>query len=432
MPRIKKVDTRWAVLGLISLCVLASLGFGRFSFGAVLPFMKEGLSLDYRETGFIASAMFIGYLISAFVSGYFVIRFTAKKVIILSLIIIIAGMIALAGAETLVMAAIGSFVMGVGSGGAYVPALGLIPLWFPANQKGMAMGFAQSGSGTGMALSGMMVPAIVSMDLLSGWRFSWYVLSILVLIIAIVNMIFLKGRPVESETDTMGDSIVGSQSYLEESKEPDISAKSHTVYKNKLLWFIGFIYLAWGFSYLIFSTFLVDYLITDVGLNKHLAGQYFAAAGLVSICSGFLWGAVSDRIGRILTLFIIYMAQAGLTLLMGMTDSGIILLTAVVIYGLTLWAVPSIVNTSISDYIVPRLVPVAMGFITLFFGLGQYLSPVLTGFLIEATQAYYSAFLLSSSVAFIGGMGCLLLYLRVERRKVKIDIREEIKASRIS
>lgn len=414
MQRILKADARWAALGLISLCVLASLGFGRFSFGAVLPFMKEGLSLNYSETGLVASAMFIGYLISAFASGYFVIRFTAKKVIISSLIIIIAGMIVLAGSETHVMAAIGSFVMGVGSGGAYVPALGLIPHWFPAKQKGMAMGIAQSGSGTGMVLSGIMVPAIVSIDLLSGWRLSWYILAISVFMIALINLIFLKGRPERLASNTFEPSILNSVDPVKGNNE---SAKSDSVYKNKLLWFIGFIYLAWGFSYLIFSTFLVDYLITDVGLNKHLAGQYFAAAGLVSICSGFLWGAISDRIGRILTLFIIYMTQAGLTLLMGMTDSGIILLTAVVIYGLTLWAVPSIVNTSISDYIVPRLVPVAMGFITLFFGLGQYLSPVLTGFLIEATQAYYSAFLLSSSVAFIGGMGCLLLYLRVERRK---------------
>lgn len=51
----------------------------------------------------------------------------------------------------------------------------------------------------------------------------------------------------------------------------------------------------------------------------------------------------------------------------------------------------------------------ALGFVTLFFGLGQAAGPAVTGGLADATASFAPAFLLAAGVAFLGGIGSLLL-----------------------
>ncbi|WP_238458092.1 MFS transporter [Alkalihalobacterium alkalinitrilicum] len=402
----------WFMLILIVLSVLACLGFGRFSFGVILPFMKDGLMLDYRETGLIASSIFLGYLIAVLLSGFFVLRFSAKKVIIVSLLIIATGMVITANAQHFWVAYIGSFITGLGTGGSYVPSLGLISQWFSPKKRGMAMGTAMAGSGIGMVFSGFAVPALVVISSDQGWRLSWYLLAFLVIIIALINSIFLKNKPEEVQLLPIGaiENRNEHQHHVETSSKPSI------VYRNKTLWFIGSIYFLWGMSYLIFSTFLVDYLITDVNFTSQQAGQFFAAAGIASIISGFLWGTVSDKVGRMLSLMIVFSTQ--FLMLMGLsfsTDSFFIFMQ-VIIYGTTLWGVPTIMNASVGDYIEAKFIPVAMGFVTIFFSAGQLVSPVVTGFLIDYTNSYLSAHLLSAITCLICGLGCYALFY-TERKK---------------
>ena len=86
------------------------------------------------------------------------------------------------------------------------------------------------------------------------------------------------------------------------------------VYRNKTMWHLGLIYSTYGISYLVFTTFLVDYLIADVGFTNSSAGTFFAIAGITSIISGFIWGSLSDRFGRLVTLMIVFFIQSILLL----------------------------------------------------------------------------------------------------------------------
>ena len=55
------------------------------------------------------------------------------------------------------------------------------------------------------------------------------------------------------------------------------------------------------------------------------------------------------------------------------------------------------------------LAPAALGFMTLFFGLEQAAGPSVAGAIADATGSFSSAFLLAAGVAFLGGLGSLLL-----------------------
>ncbi|HWO98875.1 MAG TPA: MFS transporter [Bacillus sp. (in: firmicutes)] len=402
------------ILFLLMLCVLASLGFARFSFGAILPFMKDGLNFTYQETGFVASGIFLGYLLSSFFSGYFVIKYTAKRVILFSFMLAAVSMMIISFSDQFWMAVLGSLILGISSGGANIPALGIVSRWFASSHRGIAMGIVNSGSGIGMVFSGLIIPLLVSIEPQSGWRYSWMLLALFIVLILIINALLLKNDPKEVGMKPVGYSC----------DPPGVPGKvdelvqSSSVYKNKSVWLVGFTYMAWGFSYLIFSTFLVDYLMTDADFDKTKAGHYFAVGGFVSVFSGFIWGGISDKLGRVRTLSIVYLYQAILLVMMVLTNHSALLLLEITLYGLSLWAAPTVTSVSISEFVQPRLVPIALGFSTLFFGIGQFISPIVTGVLIDRTGSYSIAFFVSAAAVAIGSLISILFYSRYSKKKI--------------
>lgn len=411
------------ILFAITLCVLASLGFARFAFGAILPFMRVGLNFDYQQTGLVASGIFLGYLLSSFVSGHLVLKFTAKRVIVFSLLLIILSMGMISFSNNLLFATIGSLLLGIGSGGANIPALGLIARWFVPNRRGMAMGIANSGCGIGMTLSGLTVPLLIYLHPESGWRYSWLILAVFITAILMFNLILLKNDPSEVG---MGTLMHQGLPKVEDSNAK-IFLNYSSVYKNKKVWAIGISYMVWGFSYIVFSTFLVDYLMTDVGFEKGKAGHYFAIAGFVSIGSGLLWGGISDRFGRLQTMSFVYFTQSLLLLLMVFTTNDSLLLLEVALYGLSLWAASTVTNAAVSEIVEGRLIPVAMGFLTLFFGIGQFISPIITGNLIDYSKNYAISFYVSAGAVLLGSFICLSLVLS-QKKNTLIMIQNKIKS----
>ena len=420
---IKNIHKGWFILILITLCILAALGFARFSFGAILPFMKNGLGLNYQQTGFLALSIFLGYLIAVLVAGHFVLKFKAKKVIVFSLFLVSTGMVLTANADSFSIAFIGCFIIGVASGGIYVPSLGLLGQWFTNKSKGMAMGIAMAGSGGGMVFSGVTVPILIAQTGMNGWRISWYILAILVLIIAVTTLLFLKNKPEDLGLKAISrgqDSIL-----IQELRNANLDTN---VYRNKTMWHLGLIYSTYGISYLVFSTFLVDYLIADVGFTNSSAGTFFAIAGITSIISGFIWGSLSDRFGRLVTLMIVFFIQSILLLTFSFSSNSTLILLTTALYGITLWAVPTIINASVSDYIHPKFTTIGMGFVTVFLGIGQLVSPAIIGYLIEYSNSYFTAFLFSSIIALFGALGCIRLLLTSRKRAEQSELEIPLKS----
>src|SRR5205814_639205 len=129
------------------------------------------------------------------------------------------------------------------------------------------------------------------------WQLSWYAMGVFVLIIIPINLLFLKNTPEEVGLNPIGTKY-DTDLLLKASPESPYENKEVNVYKSKAIWVTGMIYMTWGFSYIMFSTFLLDYLMKEIHLDKQTAGTFFAFAGLSSILSGLIWGHISDRIGR--------------------------------------------------------------------------------------------------------------------------------------
>jgi hypothetical protein len=80
-----------------------------------------------------------------------------------------------------------------------------------------------------------------------------------------------------------------------------------------------------------------------------------------------------------------------------------------ILFGLAAWSVPAIMAATCGDVLGPRLAPAALGFITLFFGLGQAIGPSVAGALADAAGVFTPAFMLASLVALLGAAGAACL-----------------------
>jgi len=61
------------------------------------------------------------------------------------------------------------------------------------------------------------------------------------------------------------------------------------------------------------------------------------------------------------------------------------------------------------DYVGPRLAPAGLGFVTIFFGIGQALGPAVGGYLADTTRSFFIPFLLASAVSLAGMVSSLYL-----------------------
>jgi MFS family permease len=293
------------------------------------------------------------------------------------------------------MALVWRTLTGVGSGGSNVPVMGLVPAWFGTKRRGLASGIAAGGSSVGLAITGPLIPRIIDAYGADGWRYSWYYLGAMTVIIAILCFILLRNRPEEK-----GLMAIGSDESpppptqgkpFDDAQDKPSSLQWGLVYKSGAVWHLALIYVMFGFSYIIYATFFADYLTGEAGFTKEAAGWLWMLAGLVSFVSGFIWGTVLCFI-----IFGLWKATPGYYL-------------SVFLFALTAWSIPAIMAATSGDYLGPRLAPAALGFVTVFFGIGQAIGPTLAGYIGDVTGSYTWAFVIAGLAAFVGAGGALSL-----------------------
>jgi MFS family permease len=168
----------------------------------------------------------------------------------------------------------------------------------------------------------------------------------------------------------------------------------------------------YGFSYIIYLTFFVAYLTKEVGVAPVAAGRIFAVLGVFSIFCGVIWGWISDVLGRRYGSMLAYITLALSYVIFAFWKDSTGFYISAVVFGITAWSIPTIMAAASGDAVGGRLAPAGLGFITLFFGIGQALGPVMGGLIKDATGTFTNAFVLSTTVSLLGAFGSLILKKR--------------------
>jgi MFS family permease len=395
----KKLHYGWIVIFMGLVTTVAAHGFGRMAYTILLPAMKDGLHFDYTQLGLLGTGNFIGYLSMAIIGGFLAARFGTRMVITLALFLMGITMILTGLAESFGFAFAMRLLTGLGNGAAYVPAMALGSAWFAVKKRGFATGIVSGGIGLGTFLSGIIVPFLLTSYGADGWRYSWYILGTIVLVLAVIVFIFLRNQPGDKGLLPVGQR---KKTRTADSKDKVSSLDWKKVYRMKSMWYLGIVYFFYGLSYIIYMVFFAAYLVNEMGYTEAWAGGLWATVGGLSIFCGVIWGSISDRIGRGKGAALAYLVLGTSYIVYALikTDTGFYL--SAFLFGLTAWSIPTIMAATAGDFVGPRLAPAGLGFITLFFGLGQSLGPVLGGYLADVSHSFTLPFLIAGGISFVG------------------------------
>ena len=396
-----KLQYGWLVIFAGLLVTIGAHGFGRMSYTLILPAMKDGLHFSYTELGLLGTGNFIGYLLMAIIGGFLAARFGSRIVITLALVLMGATMILTGFADSFGFAFGSRLLTGLGNGAAYVPAMALGSAWFSVQRRGFATGIVSAGIGGGTMIAGLVVPMILGAYGTEGWRFAWYYLGAAVLVIAFIAGLAIRNRPENLGLRQIGDKAIAGGDV----PKPTVGSLDWSrIYKVKSVWYLGLVYFLYGFSYIIYMTFFAAYLCREMGLTSGEAGRLWALVGGLSIFCGVIWGGLSDKLGHARGAAFAYVALALSYAIFALFHIKLGFYLSSIVFGLTAWSIPTIMAATAGDYVGPRLAPAGLGFITLFFGIGQALGPWIGGYLADATGSFTGPFLLACAVSIIGAI----------------------------
>ncbi|UOQ45790.1 MFS transporter [Halobacillus salinarum] len=162
--------------------IAATYGLARFSFGLLLPEIRESLKMSEFASGVISSLFYLAYCFTIILSTVVTTKKGPKRMIISAGLSAFTGMLLMGVTPNAWVLALGVLFAG-GSTGLISPPYGAaISLWITEDKQGKANTWINSGTSFGIALSGL--GAIL---LASNWRLTYIIYAIMTFLIVAWN-----------------------------------------------------------------------------------------------------------------------------------------------------------------------------------------------------------------------------------------------------
>lgn len=390
----------WIIVATGALVLFACLGLARYAYTMLVPGMREGLGLSYDRLGFIGTGNFSGYLLAVLSAPRLLRHLRPRPLVALGLVMIGGCMLVVSRVDSFAAILLLYTLIGVGGGLANIPLMTIVPRWFRSTERGKAIGLVIGGNGVAIVFAGLLIPAINRLFGASGWRVAWLLLGLLCLAVAGVAALLLRNDPAELGLQPVGRALPAAPQQL-------VPAEHRG--DGRLLLHLGLLYLVFGITFMVYGTFIVTTMVNDYGFSEARAGLYWSWVGAFSLVSGVGFGSLSDHIGRKYGLALVFSVQTVAYALAGLRLGGTALAISIVLYGLAVFAIPTIMTAAVADYLGLARAASAFATVTLFFALGQMLGPGAAGLIAKNTGSFTGGYLLAALITAAGVAGALLL-----------------------
>ncbi len=342
-------------------------GFVQFGYSLTLPSMEDALHISHTQAGLLITLTAAIRMGGALASGTLAPRYGSRSMIFAGAVAVALSMVLLGFAGNYAMTLGAAVIMGIGSGVTLTPMMGLLSAWFRLRDRGLAAGLAASGGSIAFIIAGVIVPVLTSANWEDGWRHSWQLFGVMVLVVAVISLLFVRERPDEPlEPDRP-------------SASPSRTAWPVEAFKHPAVWLITMVAFTSGWAQNLFTTFFGLYLTQENGVSLATVGQLVVLIGTLSIGSGVLWGWMSDKLGRGQAFAYSFMVQGCAFVLLAMVPGFVSFLIASLLMGVTLRATYTICAASSGDYVPVRFSAAAFALMSVGAGLGSTISPTIGG-----------------------------------------------------
>ncbi|MCB1649106.1 MAG: MFS transporter [Pseudomonadales bacterium] len=372
------------LIGISMLCNIVTVVFARLAYGLLLPGMQETLGLSFTQAALLGTVTALGYLSLVLPAGLFAARFGARRAIMLGTCCAVLGFSGMSQASSFPLLIVLMLCLGAATAFSYTPLISLLGAWYP-ERRGIVIGWANSGVGSGMFLTGALVPVLTTQS--EGWRQAWLLFAIIAIVCMLLAWRVLQNPP-----------------RMPTPANPAIRAASlGSALRNPHVLLVAWIYGIIGVTYILQSLFMYSFAL-ESGISAGSAGQLVALMGILSIFASPAWGWAADRIGHERALLICLALGAMGTLLPVLWPVYPAFLLHYFVLGASTTGQFTSILASATRTVSREQAAVTISFITLFFAAGQLLGPSLGGLLLEKTHDFPLMFALSSLLIAIGAL----------------------------
>ncbi|MFC1914979.1 MFS transporter [Chloroflexota bacterium] len=291
-------------------------------------------------------------------------------------------------------------LVGIGSSGAYIPAVSTVARWFVA-KRGLMTGITMSSVGLGI----LIVPPIVNVLISNyGWRISFVIIGVITFILIVLSAQFLKRDPGQ-----LGQLPYGGSKVIHEGLGSGYEVFSlQRAIRTKQFWMVSMMFLCFGACVQTIMVHIVPHA-TDSAITSISAATILAVIGGVSTASRVILGTASDRIGnkRAITISFIMMFIA-LILLLFTKDLWMFYLFAL-IFGLAYGGWSALISVIVAELFGLASLGVILGAVIFGATVGDAFAPFLAGRIFDITGSYQLAFLICVVLSIIAIVLALLL-----------------------
>ncbi|QQK75290.1 MFS transporter [Salicibibacter cibarius] len=162
--------------------IAVTYGFARFSYGLVLPYIRESLDINQSIAGAISSLSYLAYCIAIILAMLYMQKVGSRMLILIAGVTAAAGMGIISMANGAIALGIGIFIAGLSTGLSSPPYADVIKKWVALDKRSPTNTWVNAGTSLGTALTGVMV---IFMG--SNWRLTFLLFTIIAIIILILN-----------------------------------------------------------------------------------------------------------------------------------------------------------------------------------------------------------------------------------------------------
>jgi len=405
---------RWLLVFMIFLgSIVAYLDRAALSIAA--PFIVKEMHLAPSQLGIVFSSFFAGYALFCFIGGHASDRFGGKRVFTAAIVVwsLFCGLTA--AATNVAMLLVARIGLGVGEGPFSATANKLVNDWFPHRERASAVGICNAGGPLGAALAG---PLFGALALGFGWRIAFVLIALIgfawVAIWAVLGADTPRASRFVSARER--DEISAGSPARHDGDAPSLGSYLR---KPSLL---ATAYAFFGFNYTIY--FLISWFPMYLTMEYHLPLQRMATINAIPWIGAFVGmvagGFLSDLVFRLTGRAIFSRKLVSCTLL-ALSGLGIVIagnlhgaLAATVIMSAATLAV-YLTATSywaiIGDTVAPARVGGVGGFVHFLSNCSGIVGPAVTGYLVQWSGNFQSAFMLAGAISLTGALG-LFVFVR--------------------
>ncbi|AET92208.1 MFS transporter [Burkholderia sp. SFA1] len=415
---------RWTLVSLLFVGGMISY-LDRAALSITAPLISKELNLDPAQLGIVFSSFFVGYALFCFVGGYSADRWGPKVVLSVSMLVwsLFCGLTAATvGIVSLLLVRV---IFGMGEGPFCANINKLVSNWYPRDQQASALGLANSGQSIGAAIAG---PVVGFLALATSWRASFVIIGAAGVLWVVAWLWLAKERPstpiVEPEQSRVRDAALS-----DESAEP---APLSTYLLRPAILATAFAFF--GYAYILY--FFLSWFPSYLTMAHHLSIQKMSIVSVIPwavgvtglVAGGYACDWLVRKTGRaIFSRKIVLITSLGAgAVCIGVTGTVTELTSAVALMAVAVFFMYASFNTYFAivlDTVEKRRVGAVGGFVHFIANLAGIVAPALTGFLVQWSGNFKSAFVLTGIIA---ALGALFVAVFVRAPKAELQLQPEL------